>query len=154
MRKFLILLSLLLCVALFSLVGCSNNQGSTDNVPDSSQDNRNLYKEYEITLNVDNYWKYLDWDINNQKFTGVLVYAFYEQVVITLKRTISSEYSENIFTENYEIELNAAGCKNYNVREYTFDEVKTLLHYEDAYLGSWRSDYEIIHISGKVYFSI
>ena len=138
MRKRIILLSFLLCVMLFSFTGCSNNLNKSTNT------------EYEVTLDIENYWKYLDWDKENRVFTGVLVYALYDEVVVTLRRTLSSEYCENTFTEDYEIKLNAAGCKKYDVKEYTYNQIKSLLHYEEAYLGSYRFDYEIIHIAGKV----
>ena len=57
---------------------------------------------------MDNHWKFLDWDKRNNQFTGVLSYAYYDNVIITLQRKIISEYTTNTYSENYTIELNAA----------------------------------------------
>lgn len=102
---------------------------------------------------MDNHWKFLDLDKRNNQFTGVLSYAYYDNVVITLQRKIISEYTTNTYSENYTIELNTAGCKTYSFTEYTLDQIKELLNHT-GYLGSYGNEITIISISGKVQFSI
>ena len=48
--------------------------------------------------------------------------AVTQTIHFDIQRKIVSEYTENTYTENYAIELNAAGCKNYSFTEYTFDQ--------------------------------
>ena len=145
-RFSIILLLLTLCCVTIFFVGCDDSS-TNNNVKDS---NKNYYN---IDLTMDNYWKFLDWDKRNNQFTGVLSYAYYDNVVITLQRKIISEYTTNTYSENYTIELNAAGCKTYSFTEYTFDQIKELLNHT-GYLSSYSNEITIINISGKVQFSI
>lgn len=141
-----ILLLLTLCCVTIFFVGCNNDFAN------NKEDSKENY--YNIDLTIDNYWKFLDWDKRNNQFNGVLSYAYYNNVVITLQRKIvSEEYTTNTYSENYTIELNAAGCKNYSFTEYTFDQIKELLNHT-GYLGSYKNEVTIINISGKVQFSI
>ncbi len=145
-RFSIILLLLTLCCVTIFFVGCDDSSAN-NNVKDS---NKNYYN---IDLTMDNHWKFLDWDKRNNQFTGVLSYAYYDNVVITLQRKIISEYTTNTYSENYTIELNTAGCKTYSFTEYTFDQIKELLNHT-GYLGSYGNEITIISISGKVQFSI
>lgn len=145
-RFSIILLLLTLCCVTIFFVGC-DDISANNNVKDS---NKNYYN---IDLTMDNHWKFLDWDKRNNQFTGVLSYAYYDNVVITLQRKIISEYTTNTYSENYTIELNTAGCKTYSFTEYTFDQIKELLNHT-GYLGSYGNEITIISISGKVQFSI
>ena len=145
-RFSIILLLLTLCCVTILFVGCDDSS-TNNNVKDSNEN------YYNIDLTMDNYWKFLDWDKRNNQFTGVLSYAYYDNVVITLQRKIISEYTTNTYSENYTIELNAAGCKTYSFTEYTFDQIKELLNHT-GYLGSYSNEITIINISGKVQFSI
>ena len=145
-RFSIILLLLTLCCVTIFFVGCDDSS-TNNNVKDSNEN------YYNIDLTMDNYWKFLDWDKRNNQFTGVLSYAYYDNVVITLQRKIISEYTTNTYSENYTIELNAAGCKTYSFTEYTFDQIKELLNHT-GYLGSYSNEITIINISGKVQFSI
>ena len=140
-----ILLLLTLCCVTIFFVGCDNNFA---NNKENSNENY-----YNIDLTMDNYWKFLNWDERNNQFTGVLSYAYYDNIIVTLQRKIVSEYTENTYTENYTIELNAAGCKNYSFTEYTIDQIKKLLNHT-GYLSSYSNEITIINISGKVQFSI
>lgn len=145
-RFSIILLLLTLCCVTIFFVGCDDSSAN-NNVKDSNEN------YYNIDLTMDNHWKFLDWDKRNNQFTGVLSYAYYDDVVITLQRKIISEYTTNTYSENYTIELNAAGCKTYSFTEYTFDQIKELLNHT-GYLGSYGNEITIISISGKVQFSI
>lgn len=145
-RFSIILLLLTLCCVTIFFVGCDDSS-TNNNVKDSNEN------YYNVDLTMDNYWKFLDWDKRNNQFTGVLSYAYYDNVVITLQRKIISEYTTNTYSENYTIELNAAGCKTYSFTEYTFDQIKELLNHT-GYLGSYSNEITIINISGKVQFSI
>lgn len=145
-RFSIILLLLTLCCVTIFFVGCDDSSAN-NNVKDSNENH------YNIDLTMDNHWKFLDWDKRNNQFTGVLSYAYYDNVVITLQRKIISEYTTNTYSENYTIELNAAGCKTYSFTEYTFDQIKELLNHT-GYLGSYGNEITIISISGKVQFSI
>ena len=145
-RFSIILLLLTLCRVTIFFVGCDDSS-TNNNVKDSNEN------YYNVDLTMDNYWKFLDWDKRNNQFTGVLSYAYYDNVVITLQRKIISEYTTNTYSENYTIELNAAGCKTYSFTEYTFDQIKELLNHT-GYLGSYSNEITIINISGKVQFSI
>ena len=145
-RFSIILLLLTLCCVTIFFVGCDDSS-TNNNVKDSNEN------YYNIDLTMDNYWKFLDWDKRNNQFTGVLSYAYYDNVVITLQRKIISEYTTNTYSENYTIELNAAGCKTYSFTEYTFDQIKELLNHT-GYLSSFSNEITIINISGKVQFSI
>lgn len=145
-RFSIILLLLTLCCVTIFFVGCDDSLAN-NNVKDSNEN------YYNIDLTMDNHWKFLDWDKRNYQFTGVLSYAYYDNVVITLQRKIISEYTTNTYSENYTIELNAAGCKTYSFTEYTFDQIKELLNHT-GYLGSYGNEITIISISGKVQFSI
>lgn len=141
----ILLLFTLCCVTIF-FVGCDNNFAN-NNQEDSNEN------YYNIDLTMDNHWKFLDWDKQNNQFTGVLSYAYYDNIIITLQRKIVSEYTENTYTENYTIELNTAGCKNYAFKEYTFDQIKELLNHT-GYLSSYSNEVTIINITGTVRFSI
>lgn len=145
-RFSIILLLLTLCCVTIFFVGCDDSSAN-NNVKDSNEN------YYNIDLTMDNHWKFLDWDKRNNQFTGVLSYAYYDNVVITLQRKIISEYTTNTYSENYTIELNTAGCKTYSFTEYTFDQIKELLNHA-GYLGSYGNEITIISISGKVQFSI
>lgn len=145
-RFSIILLLLTLCCVTIFFVGCDDSS-KNNNVKDSNEN------YYNIDLTMDNYWKFLDWDKRNNQFTGVLSYAYYDNVVITLQRKIISEYTTNTYSENYTIELNAAGCKTYSFTEYTFDQIKELLNHTGS-LSSYSNEITIINISGKVQFSI
>lgn len=145
-RFSIILLLLTLCCVTIFFVGCDDSS-KNNNVKDSNEN------YYNIDLTMDNYWKFLDWDKRNNQFTGVLSYAYYDNVVITLQRKIISEYTTNTYSENYTIELNAAGCKTYSFTEYTFDQIKELLNHT-GYLSSYSNEITIINISGNVQFSI
>ena len=145
-RFSIILLLLTLCCVTIFFVGCDDSS-TNNNVKDSNEN------YYNVDLTMDNYWKFLDWDKRNNQFTGVLSYAYYDNVFITLQRKIISEYTTNTYSENYTIELNAAGCKTYSFTEYTFDQIKELLNHT-GYLGSYSNEITIINISGKVQFSI
>lgn len=145
-RFSIILLLLTLCCVTIFFVGCDDSSAN-NNVKDSNEN------YYNVDLTMDNHWKFLDWDKRNNQFTGVLSYAYYDNVVITLQRKIISEYTTNTYSENYTIELNAAGCKTYSFTEYTFDQIKELLNHT-GYLGSYGNEITIISISGKVQFSI
>lgn len=145
-RFSIILLLLTLCCVTIFFVGCDDSS-TNNNVKDSNEN------YYNVDLTMDNYWKFLDWDKRNNQFTGVLSYAYYDNVVITLQRKIISEYTTNTYSENYTIELNVAGCKTYSFTEYTFDQIKELLNHT-GYLGSYSNEITIINISGKVQFSI
>lgn len=145
-RFSIILLLLTLCFVTIFFVGCDDSSAN-NNVKDSNEN------YYNIDLTMDNHWKFLDWDKRNNQFTGVLSYAYYDNVVITLQRKIISEYTTNTYSENYTIELNTAGCKTYSFTEYTFDQIKELLNHT-GYLGSYSNEITIISISGKVQFSI
>lgn len=145
-RFSIILLLLTLCCVTIFFVGCDDSS-TNNNVKDSNEN------YFNIDLTMDNYWKFLDWDKRNNQFTGVLSYAYYDNVVITLQRKIISEYTTNTYSENYTIELNAAGCKTYSFTEYTFDQIKELLNHT-GYLSSYSNEITIINISGKVQFSI
>lgn len=145
-RFSIILLLLTLCCVTIFFVGCDDSSAN-NNVKDSNEN------YYNIDLTMDNHWKFLDWDKRNNQFTGVLSYAYYDNVVITLQRKIISEYTTNTYSENYTIELNTAGCKTYSFTEYTFDQIKELLNHT-GYLGSYGKEITIISISGKVQFSI
>lgn len=145
-RFSIILLLLTLCCVTIFFVGCDDSSAN-NNVRDSNEN------YYNIDLTMDNHWKFLDWDKRNNQFTGVLSYAYYDNVVITLQRKIISEYTTNTYSENYTIELNTAGCKTYSFTEYTFDQIKELLNHT-GYLGSYGNEITIISISGKVQFSI
>ena len=145
-RFSIILLLLTLCCVTILFVGCDDSS-TNNNVKDSNEN------YYNVDLTMDNYWKFLDWDKRNNQFTGVLSYAYYDNVVITLQRKIISEYTTNTYSENYTIELNAAGCKTYSFTEYTFDQIKELLNHT-GYLSSYSNEITIINISGKVQFSI
>ena len=153
MKSRFALLSLILCLAMLLLTGCSVNMNT---VADQSNQSDTQSNVYNIELDKDNYWKYLNWDQKNSTFTGVLTFAYYENVVITLKRTISSpEYTDSTFTEpEFSVELNAAGCQQYTLKSYTMEEMVKLLHYDYVYLGGWTWDLEITSISGRVLFSI
>lgn len=145
-RFSIILLLLTLCCVTIFFVGCDDSSAN-NNVKDSNEN------YYNIDLTMDNHWKFLDWDKRNNQFTGVLSYAYYDNVVITLQRKIISEYTTNTYSENYTIELNTAGCKTYSFTEYTVDQIKELLNHT-GYLGSYGNEITIIRISGKVQFSI
>ncbi len=145
-RFSIILLLLILCCITIFFVGCDDSSAN-NNIKDSNEN------YYNIDLTMDNHWKFLDWDKRNNQFTGVLSYAYYDNVVITLQRKIISEYTTNTYSENYTIELNAAGCKTYSFTEYTFDQIKELLNHTD-YLSSYSNGITIINVSGKVQFSI
>lgn len=145
-RFSIILLLLTLCCVTIFFVGCDDSSAN-NNVKDSNEN------YYNIDLTMDNHWKFLDWDKRNNQFTGVLSYAYYDNVVITLQRKIISEYTTNTYSENYTIELNAAGCKTYSFTDYTFDQIKELLNHT-GYLSSYSNEITIINISGKVQFSI
>ena len=145
-RFSIILLLLTLCCVTIFFVGCDDSSAN-NNIKDSNEN------YYNIDLIMDNHWKFLDWDKRNNQFTGVLSYAYYDNVVITLQRKIISEYTTNTYSENYTIELNTAGCKTYSFTEYTFDQIKELLNHT-GYLGSYGNEITIISISGKVQFSI
>ena len=141
----ILLLFTLCCITIF-FVGCDDSSAN-NNIKDSNEN------YYNIDLIMDNHWKFLDWDKRNNQFTGVLSYAYYDNVVITLQRKIISEYTTNTYSENYTIELNATGCKTYSFTEYTFDQIKELLNHTD-YLSSYSNEITIINVSGKVQFSI
>ena len=136
-RFSIILLLLTLCCITIFFVGCDDSSAN-NNIKDSNEN------YYNIDLTMDNHWKFLDWDKRNYQFTGVLSYAYYDNVVITLQRKIISEYTTNTYSENYTIELNAAGCKTYSFTEYTFDQIKELLNHT-GYLGSYGNEITIIN---------
>ena len=150
MKSKLHLILAVLILSTFILCACSTDKDKM-NTGENIKTDSNHY--YDIDLSTENYWKYLDWDKKNNQFMGVLSYAYYENVIVTIQRKIVSEYTENTYTENYAIELNAAGCKNYSFTEYTFDQINELLNHT-GYLGSYSNEITIINISGSIQFSI
>lgn len=135
-----------LCFCMILFTGCNEN-----NSPNNT--NESIERYYNVNLSLENYWKYLDWDKRNNQFNGVLTFAYYENVIVTIQRKIVSEYTENTYSENYSVELNSAGSKTYTFTEYTFDQIKELLNHT-GYLSSYSNEVTIIDISGTVQFSI
>ncbi len=139
-------LILAVCFCMIVFTGCKDN-----NSPNNTSENNERY--YNVNLSLENYWKYLDWDKRNNQFNGVLTFAYYENVIVTIQRKIVSEYTENTYSENYSVELNAAGSKIYTFTEYTFEQIKELLNHT-GYLSSYNDEVTIIDVSGTVQFSI
>ena len=145
MKKFLtFLMTILVCSLIFT--GCSD---STLNECEPE------FKHYEIDITIDNYWKFLDVSLSGctYTFSGVLNFAYYEDVKIELIRTISSEYTTNIYTKTETVYLNASGSMIFHADEYTFDEVKELLNVS-GYMGSHSDSATIKSISGKIIYSV
>ncbi len=145
MKKVLIvLISILVCSLFFS--GC-NNSTSNNHEPE--------FNHYEIDITLDNYWKFLDVSLLGRTYTfnGVLSFAYYEDVKIELNRTITSEYTTNIYTEIETVYLNASGSMVFVANEYTFDEIKELLNVS-GYMGSYSDTATIKSISGKIIYSV
>ena len=144
MKKLMVLMSLLVCLLFFT--SC-NNSTSNKNEPE--------FKHYEIDITIDNYWEFLDVSLSGRTYTfnGVLSFAYYEDVKIKLDRTITSEYSTNIYTKIETVYLNASGSMVFIANEYTFDEIKELLNVS-GYMGSYKDTAIIKSISGKIIFSV
>lgn len=139
---------IILCVFSCTLFGCGNTS--------LNQESNSVERQYAIELTIDNYWKFIDWHQDGVKyyFTGVLQFAYYDNIIVSVKRTFSSkEYTTNTYSETYKIELNAAGSIDYVADEKTFDEVKQLLKVE-GYMGSYSDVISVVDITGKVYFSV
>ncbi len=151
--------SVLLVLIIVSLcfVGCNTsvNETSTPSNNTETAEEKSTINHYEIDLNLENYWKYINWsqDFDECTFSGVLSFAYYENVIVTVERTISSpEYTTNTYSEKYDIELNAAGNLLHIKEEKTFDEYRQLLNVS-GYMGSVSDKITVVGIKGKVIFS-
>lgn len=109
MKKMLFLLPFLaLCLG-----GCTNNgnSGGGSNTPAPTTQ---TMEKHEVSLNTSNYQTYFDissstsYNQTTYDFAGCLSYAFYEDVVITIKYYNNTDTSEsNSKTED--VKLNAGG---------------------------------------------
>ena len=83
----------------------SNNASNSATTNKDTDNNEHYYpKHYEIELNMENYETYLFLEetvYREYRFSGVLTYAYYENVVIVMENTSGREYT---------IKLNAGGC--------------------------------------------
>lgn len=130
----------------------------------NQSDTTNQAQHYEIELSKDNYKKYINYSITettpnalNQKgnfyeFKGVLSYAYYKDVVVTL----NAQYEEpsweggETYNFNFSIELDAAG----NFSFYSNNEVALNKLNWTYYRPGTTSEIVIIEVSGKVIFDI
>ena len=116
MKRFIAFL--LLTVMLFSLVACDMvgdmiNSWSADMEPINTEP-ESTTNQHSVELTMENYATYLDFSYNAEdatyNFAGVLSYAYYENVVITIEVPIWSYRTYEVEqTELYYHKLNAAG---------------------------------------------
>ena len=141
MKSFLSIL--LLTAMLLSCVACTSDEPQTDSnaeLPTEVLTENNGPKHYEIELNMDNFNTYLTYAVNRKSgsdgrthyihtISGVLPYAYYENVVVTVK--INGKEG------SYRIILNAAGNGELDIGDNPNNKTG-----------------QIVSVSGKVIFSM
>ena len=111
MKKMLFLLPFLaLCLGGCTNISSNNNEGGNNTPAPTTQ----AMEKHEVSLSTSNYQTYFDissstsYNQTTYDFAGCLSYAFYEDVVITIKYYNSTDTSEsNSKTED--VKLNAGG---------------------------------------------
>ena len=170
MKKRLFRLVIVIMTAIFMLlvfVACDSEKSSTSTEESDStnqSDSTDHPQHYEIELNKDNYEKYIKYTItettpnalnkngNFYEFKGVLSYAYYKDVVVTLNaqyETPSWEGGE-IFNFSFSIELDAAG----NFSFYTNNQVALDKLNWTYYHPGTTSEIAVTAVSGVVIFDI
>lgn len=146
---------------LFVFSACSNeNSNSSINEPNST----NQLQHYEIELNMNNFEKYILYSITEASsttigtkgdfydFQGVLSYAYYKDVIITLDAQYKLPSWEGGETHNinFDIELNAAG----NFGFYADNQVALDKLNWTSYPRGTTSEIAVTAVSGTVIFNI
>ena len=144
----------------------SDEDDIEDNEVDSNEnsDNSSALKHYEIDLDINNYETYLKYKSESfynsssgthldftHTISGVLTYAFYENVTITFDITYQTSGSyPKTYTGVYTVKLNAAGNA-----EFSADDSKLLEAIEcPRYDRLMTKTFSIKEVSGKVMFAI
>ena len=143
----------------------SDEDDIEDNEVNSNEnsDNSSALKHYEVDLDLNNYETYLKYTANSSvisgathtnfshTISGVLTYAFYENVTITFDITYQTSGSyPKTYTGVYTVKLNAAGNA-----EFSADDSKLLEAIEcPRYDRLMTKTFSIKEVSGKVMFAI
>lgn len=160
-RLFCLIATVATIFMLFAFAACAEEQSNTSTDGSNSE---NQLHHYEIELNMDNYEKYIKYSITettanalNQKgnfydFKGVLSYAYYDSVIITLKAQYTEPSWEGGESYNFDfsIELDAAG----NFSFYTNNQVALDKLNWTYYRPGTTSEIVVTAVSGKVIFDI
>ena len=170
MKKQLFRIIIVIMAAIFSLLvfGSCNDEKSNTSTEESNSTNQSDLTDqpqhYEIELNKDNYEKYIKDSItettpnslnkngNFYEFKGVLTYAYYQEVIVTLDAQYIAPSWEGgeTYNFNFSIELDAAG----NFSFYTNNQIALDKLNWSYYRPGTRSEIEVIAVSGKVIFDI
>lgn len=164
MKKHLLQIIIAAVTAVFMILpstACIDEKSNTS-TDDSSSTNQ--LQHYEIDLNKDNFEKYILFSVtetnpnssnktgNFYDFKGVLSYAYYKDVMITLNAqyTKPSWRGGESYNFNFVINLNTAG----NFSFYTNNQAALdKLNWTEYYPGT-KSVIVITAVSGKVIFNI
>ena len=154
-------------IMLLTFASCDDGKSSrSPNGSDSTNDSAstNHPQHYEIELNKDNYEKYIKYSVtettanalnktgNFYDFKGVLSYAYYKDVAVTLNATYTTPSWEGgkTYTFNFSVDLDAAG----NFSFYTNNQIALdKLNWAYYYPGT-TSEIVVTAVSGKVIFDI
>lgn len=141
------------CLLLFS---CEDKNSICGSAADFST---NGQTHYEISLNTDNYWKYLRTtsvvnvnSIGNSSFTfeGVLSYALYADVVATLRLDLKG-YDDSTTSVVTQIPLDASG---YGYVVSTPNGFVTGYSQTISNASSSRRTFNLVDITGTVIFNV
>lgn len=154
-----IILIILLIVFPFCLVSCQKE--------DQSRSNENQPTRYEVELNENNYWKYINVKETisnkdtNYEINGVLTYAFYEDVVFAFDvfYYIDGQPEEEYNKYTMLIGCNAAGNANFvtyssGITSVTVGKWLGVNNGELVYLENYNWKIHFNSVSGKVIYTI
>lgn len=170
------LICFILCIfCIINLSSCNETVSRDSDCLNSSVYETDKIKRYDISLNTENYWKYIDitgvFDLNKNKYdyliykiNGVLSFAYYEDIIITFDYYVhqingTTEYNHHA---DIEVKLNAGGnCQESIIRyddvSYNFTPALVSHMYGQNNVTSLY-DYDrhlsVKNISGIVRFSI
>lgn len=154
--------------SLLTLASCSS-LSSVQQSPSESQQvvETDKAKRYEFDLDKDNYWRYLDLSISKTSqneyyslevtFSGVLSFAYYENVVATFAFQASGTGGVGgvyqTFTATIKAELNAAGCFH-RIYSYEYIPENITPTFNGTSLYGYERTMTLFSITGKVLFAI
>ena len=158
----------------FALCGCDN----TNKVNNSSKnESSNIIgvetdktKRYDIDLTVNNYWKYLDitgdfeasyysYKSLSYSVSGVLSYAYYEDVMITFDycggyyNSYTNTKNDKEYHANIYANLNAAGNDSGSIA-YNYVPTNITPEFKDDSFYSYDRKLSIKSITGTIHFAI
>lgn len=164
MKKRLLQLIMVIVSAIIMLLTFASCDDGKSSISTDDSDLTNQSQHYEIELNKDNYEKYIKYSVtettpnalnktgNFYDFKGVLSYAYYKDVVVTLKAKYAkpSWMGGETYNFNFSIDLDAAG----NFSFYTNNQIALDKLNWTSYCPGTKSEIVVTAVSGKVIFDI